>query len=197
MPAWKLLGTLPRSRTKEDIRNQSLGGWNPWQYSWSAWEEPEIVVPDPANPAKSRHIPRYHSQSPTGTIRFAVDIVDCHYRFYVPSSIEEEGAFEASEPRYEGYWRSSYEEAIDLPWPAPASEWTGRDIFIAFLMRAEEIAEKIQYRGYSHCRLCHCLNGSKSLRLAEWDWPEGFKHYVAEHSVRPSADFEEFLLSRA
>jgi hypothetical protein len=26
-----------------------------------------------------------------------------------------------------------------------------------------------------------------------WEWPEGFRHYVAEHEVRPSPEFELFV----
>lgn len=196
MSVWKLLGALTRSRTGEESNEQSLEGWNPWQHSWSAWGESHIVVPDPVNPTKSRHIPRYHSQSATTMIRFAVDIVGNLYRFYVPSLINEEGAFEAKEPRYEGYWRSSYTEANNLPWPTPAPVWTGQNNFLTSLTQAEAIAERIAYRGYSHCRICRCTNGHNTLQLSEWDWPEGFKHYVAVHSVRPSADFEQFILSR-
>jgi hypothetical protein len=31
----------------------------------------------------------------------------------------------------------------------------------------------------------------------EWEWPEGFRHYVADHCVRPSVAFEHFVRERA
>ncbi len=33
--------------------------------------------------------------------------------------------------------------------------------------------------------------------LAQWEWPAGFRHYVEDHRVRPSAAFEEFILATA
>ncbi|MGD0894041.1 MAG: hypothetical protein ABR923_21175, partial [Terracidiphilus sp.] len=117
------------------------------------------------------------------------------WRIYVPASPGEEGAFEASDARYEGFWRTSFGEESDLSWPEPVVAWTTKPKFLAALDRAEAIAESISYRGYSPCRLCNRGQGSQSLMLVEWQWPSGFRHYVAEHSVRPSITFEDFILN--
>lgn len=39
------------------------------------------------------------------------------------------------------------------------------------------------YRGYSQCRICMKLNGSRELTDGTWVWPEGLSHYVRDHSV--------------
>jgi hypothetical protein len=123
-----------------------------------------------------------------------VDLGD-RWCIYVPASLGEEGAFEASEARYEGFWRATFGEESDLPWPEPVAAWTNQSEFLAALDRAEAIAERISYRGYSPCRLCNRGNGYQTLRLAEWQWPSGFRHYVAEHSVKPLIAFEDFMLN--
>jgi len=106
----------------------------------------------------------------------------------------EAGTFVAREPEYEGYWRATIDERSDLPWPTPDTEWTGRAVFLRFLDGIEAHAERIAYRGMSICRVCGRLNGHEGLRLAGWEWPAGYKHYIADHGVRPSLAFERYIL---
>lgn len=42
-----------------------------------------------------------------------------------------------------------------------------------------------QWRGYSSCRVCGGLNGSRCYATGPFVWPEGYLHYVLEHGVRP------------
>jgi hypothetical protein len=72
----------------------------------------------------------------------------------------------------------------------------GRKLFLQSLDLVETEAERIAYRGYSLCRLCGCMNGFEGLRLVEWEWPTGYRHYVVNHDMQPSSDFEVFILSR-
>jgi len=99
-------------------------------------------------------------------------------------------------PQYEGHWRASRGDPSELPWPDPEPTWDGRAAFLAALERAEAAAERVAYRGFSLCRICGCTNGSAALRLDEWEWPAGYKHYVVDHDVRPSVAFEAFVLGR-
>jgi hypothetical protein len=99
-------------------------------------------------------------------------------------------------PLYEGHWRASYDGESDLPWPQPELDWADWAAFLDALDSAEARAERIAYRGFSHCRICGCMNGSEAFRLAEWEWPAGFRHYVADHCVRPSREFEAFVVDR-
>ncbi len=194
MSTWRLLGELPQARTQEEIRAQSLDGWNPWQHRWKPSEEPGIVVPDSEHLGRFRHAPAYWVEHEGKVTKFAVDCLECGaWRFFVPAAPSTKGAFEARAPRYEGFWRSSSHADESLPWPEPDAEWPQRAAFLDMLDRAEAEAQSVSYRGFSHCRLCGCRNGSQSFRLDVWEWPAGFRHYVAEHKVRPSPEFELFV----
>src|ERR1700722_19084062 len=103
--------------------------------------------------------------------------------FYVPATRDDEGAFEAGAPKHEGFWRTHADERGDLPWPAGNRDWSGQPHFLQALHEKERLAQRVAYRGYSTCRICGCRNGFESLRLSEWEWPAGFRHYVEEHLV--------------
>lgn len=103
---------------------------------------------------------------------------------------------ETADWRYEGFWRSTKDANENLPWPEPDLIWAQKLAFLEAFDRAEEIAEKVPASGYSYCRLCGCRNGSQQLLLDGWQWPEGFRHYVAVHQIRPSLEFESFIQNR-
>lgn len=102
----------------------------------------------------------------------------------------------------EGYWRqrkdvSSEKRSQDeYQWPIPDLEYDAV-AFLAALEAVEKKAEIVGYRGWSNCRLCAQTNGSREFNIHSWVWPEGFRHYVAVHRVRPSVDFESFILREA
>ena len=49
---------------------------------------------------------------------------------------------------------------------------------------------KFKWRGYSTCRICGLSpNGSTCIADDTFVWPEGFAHYIEEHSVRPPQEF--------
>ena len=193
MSTWRLLGDLQQVKTREEIRAQSLNGWNPWQHPWNRCEEPWIVVPDPQDSKRFHHAPTYWVEREGKVIKFAVDYLKGGWRFFVPATATEEGAFQARTPQYEGYWRSSLHADENLPWPDPETNWPQRAAFLEMLDCAEAKAQTVSYRGFSRCRICGCRNGSQSFRLDFWEWPWGFRHYVSDHAVRPSAEFEFFI----
>lgn len=115
-------------------------------------------------------------------------------------------------PRHEGFWSNgpSLIERLQepgqawLPFPkGNAAPWPGEANFLAALAEVEAalIAQErvVSYRGYSRCRLCSpmYLNGGQEFRHPQWVWPEGFRHYVEVHHVRPRKAFEKWVLSRA
>jgi hypothetical protein len=100
------------------------------------------------------------------------------------------------QPKYEGHWRMSCDAESHLPWPRPGRDWPDRVTFLRALDRVEADAERIAYRGFSHCRICECINGNEAFRLAEWEWPAGYRHYLVDHGVRPSEEFEAFIVGR-
>jgi hypothetical protein len=187
---WRFWGELPRDLTRETIRAQSIEGWNPWRVQWGFRGEPPILL---ANAASASGFQRALIYATDEVARFAVAESDGSWRFYLPASAETEGALEAAEPRFCGHWRMSPDEDSELPWPKPEGAWAGRSAFLTSLDRVEAIAERVQYRGYSHCRICSCVNGSEALRLGVWEWPSGFRHYIADHQIRPSDEFEAFI----
>lgn len=49
----------------------------------------------------------------------------------------------------------------------------------------------VEYRGYSSCRVCHCLNGSRTFFRDAFEYPEGYVHYLVEHGLRPPQEVVE------
>ena len=96
--------------------------------------------------------------------------------------------------RIEGYWRASY--APELPMPTPDVEWPERDEFLAKLTMVERLAREFHTKGWSNCRVCGDMNGSVEYALDGWRWPEGLVHYLSDHGVRPTPDFERFVLGK-
>ena len=52
------------------------------------------------------------------------------------------------------------------------------------------------YRGFSSCRLCGCSNGSREYRFGKFVWPEGFRHYITMHNVKPTDAFIAMIKSQ-
>jgi hypothetical protein len=51
------------------------------------------------------------------------------------------------------------------------------------------------YMGWSECRICGCINGSRDLTDGVYLWPEGFSHYVRVHNIKPSERFIKHVLA--
>lgn len=195
MAFWRLFGTLPQAKTREELWAQSLHGWNPWRFAPSPSEQSAIVVPDPEDARSYHHIQVSVSGPPGSEVMYAAVQLGINWWFYVPAAPDNEGAFVVKTPRYEGFWRAYPDEESNLPWPIPGTLWSNRSVFVAALDTVEAKAQRTAYRGYAKCRLCGCRNGHELLRVREWEWPAGFRHYVDLHLVRPTAEFEEFIIA--
>jgi len=83
----------------------------------------------------------------------------------------------------------------DLPWPADFvdRQWDPRerDAVAKYLDAGKTVGS---YRGWSTCRLCGKHNGSQDLSDGSYVWPQGFSHYVRDHSVRPPVEFVQHAL---
>lgn len=80
-------------------------------------------------------------------------------------------------------------EFVDATWD-PAE----RAKVVAYLNAGERM---FAWLGYSSCRLCDNEgNGSTDLTDGVYAWPQGYAHYVAEHDVKPPADFIAHVLGR-
>jgi len=104
--------------------------------------------------------------------------------------------------RYFGYWRPREgrrrePEEEGLPWPGDLvdEDWDPqeRDLIADFL----SVGTPYNYwMGYSGCRICGLsMNGTKCLTAdGSVVWPEGYAHYVREHSVKPPQEMIDYLL---
>lgn len=92
-----------------------------------------------------------------------------------------------------GFWS----QREDGPyWPEVLEKpWDGQEAFLEQLGRVEASLSPLQFRGTSHCRICHCANGSREYRTNKAEWPEGFRHYVEKHNLKPPARFIEYIAS--
>lgn len=102
----------------------------------------------------------------------------------------------------EGFWCcNDDEESLRFPIPVANSQpWHNQELFVKALALVES---KIPpdpmhcFLGWSDCRICGCMNGTMEYELYDWLWPEGFKHYIEKHNVKPSEDFIAFIVDKA
>lgn len=80
------------------------------------------------------------------------------------------------------------EEHVDPAW----SEHERRAV-LAHLARGREHAA---YMGWSTCRLCGRDNGSREYTDGVYVWPEGLRHYIEAHAVRPPDEFVQHCKTR-
>lgn len=103
----------------------------------------------------------------------------------------------------EGFWSTGMNSK--LPTPEVGSHWPGEKEFIEKLEEIEgflnagqrfigQHAQVLQMKGWSTCRICGIMNGTREYELGTWAWPEGYIHYIKEHLVQPSLAFREFIL---
>jgi hypothetical protein len=70
---------------------------------------------------------------------------------------------------------------------------TVEDLRLSMPASAERV---ICFRGWSTCRICRCKNGTQEFVSTHFTWPEGYLHYIRDHSLRPPAEFVEFVFRR-
>ena len=96
--------------------------------------------------------------------------------------------------RIEGYWKSTWEPQYPFP-QENTIDPTTKNEFVEKLQEMERIAHKEQYMGDSECRICKCTNGSREFVYKGWRWPSGYLHYIILHSVAPTDEFFEFVMT--
>lgn len=95
-----------------------------------------------------------------------------------------------------GYWDGP---ATEPGWPSPDmfvdAGWDPdtRETVADYLARGH-VARACM--GYSPCRICGCPNGALELSDGVFVWPEGLRHYVVDHQVRPPDGFVQHVLTR-
>ena len=99
----------------------------------------------------------------------------------------------------EGYWFNPNSPAVTKQYPIPqAREQPAHDqeAFLTALKKLESKARQDFYKGFSTCRICGKMNGSSEFTASEWSWPQGYRHYIEAHNVRPSHEFHSFVFHR-
>jgi hypothetical protein len=199
---WRYLGSLPSGTagrehgvSAEELRARMIEGWAPHEHlNWRQLNLAPLVVPNPQDPSRVFYARIFEVPFRGDVRRFATDVADDGSEHYwLPALGSEAGAFAASALSYEGHWSLPNVPGDDRPWPVSDPTWSGLSAFLPLLDRAEGKAERIAYRGKSYCRLCDQINGHVAYRLNQWEWPEGYRHYLTDHAVRPTREFEAFL----
>lgn len=105
----------------------------------------------------------------------------------------------------EGYWKNPH---VPSSYPMPIENSFEKNLQIDFLKKLSFIedmiinkkhpksipqSQKMSFMGYSFCRCCGQKNGNKEFLFNGWAWPEGLRHYIEVHQVRPSEEFETFI----
>ncbi len=96
----------------------------------------------------------------------------------------------------EGFWKSALEPELPTP-KACQRPHKDQAVFLEALSSVEFVAHESAYRGWSVCRVCRKPNGNEEFKLVGWVWPQGYRHYIEEHNVRPSPEFKQFVMERA
>jgi hypothetical protein len=95
--------------------------------------------------------------------------------------------------RQEGFWCDpEQKDFLFKENPYPKENQMSQDEIVDFLNKLEKIEKNtptFKYLGYSHCRICGESNGTQTYYTDLFAWPQGFKHYIKEHGVMPSAAF--------
>ncbi len=91
----------------------------------------------------------------------------------------------------EGFWWSVREP--NLPFPESKPRWSKKKKFLDALSVLEAKATRNLYRGISRCRLCGEANGNAEFTNKNWTWPQGYRHYIDDHDVRPSREFRQYV----
>lgn len=98
-----------------------------------------------------------------------------------------------NESKKEGYWYSA--KSPHLPQPLVRTRpFKGKTEFLAALDEVEAKARRRQFKSFSTCRVCDCDNGRADYIYREWEWPSGYRHYVADHNVEPTDEFRTFIM---
>lgn len=108
-------------------------------------------------------------------------------------SIAKQGLYLEDFLKKEGFWCDKEDKDSplkELPFPLE-NQMSKEDIedFIPKLKNLQKKAKIKSYMGYSECRICEKLNGTKTYYNETFAWPEGLQHYIEEHGVQPSASF--------
>lgn len=94
-----------------------------------------------------------------------------------------------------GFWHGS--SSPSLPHPIEFVDATWSEVereAIASYLKSRDGRLVTTYRGFSHCRICNCSNGSQDISDGVYLWPSGYAHYIEAHHVKPPQAFIDHVL---
>ena len=93
-----------------------------------------------------------------------------------------------------GYWRRYKEEDDGLPWPEEGNlPLETKQKIVEYLDSGKRHAV---WRGWSTCRICGKINGSACLVNDNFEYPEGYSHYIIDHNIMPDIDLLTTVLMK-
>lgn len=137
------------------------------------------------------HYIKEHSYKPSSKF---IKVIEEHYYDYFQSDTDED--YNHTEYRKEGFF--------DKKNPPVIGEFKdAKKLFLKNLsnMEKNEKTEKSKIKGYNTCIFCKDKMGSHICtytldlgeKFVEYKWEEGYDHYIKEHKVVPSKEFQEFV----
>jgi len=95
-----------------------------------------------------------------------------------------------------GYWLPRPEDTPfhGLIWPGTVvdEDWDPEERAL-IINHLKNSTTHTRWMGYSGCRFCGKLNGTRCFTDGKYIFPEGYAHYLEEHGVKPPAEFIEHV----
>lgn len=85
-----------------------------------------------------------------------------------------------------GYWKQFENSNEPLPWPQEGRLSQETKERVARYLEEGRITT--YWKGWSTCRLCGNHNGSVCMTDGEFEYPEGYAHYILAHNVQPDLE---------
>ncbi len=94
-----------------------------------------------------------------------------------------------------GYWSTYDNKALPNPETFIGEDWdqAERSACIEHIKSGRMTAE---YAGFSGCRICKELLGTKDLTDGLFVFPEKFEHYIEAHDLKPPKVFVDYVMNR-
>lgn len=102
----------------------------------------------------------------------------------------------SSNPTRIGYWHGLDSPGLPHPHEFADATWSAseRGVVVAYL-KSRKGRAVTAWRGFSHCRICGCTNGSEDISDGVYRWPSGYAHYIEAHDVRPPQAFIDHVMA--
>lgn len=94
-----------------------------------------------------------------------------------------------------GYWRREESAKSEFPFPTEYIDFNWdveeKQKIISTLKNAKVYES---WMGWSNCRLCGIVNGSRCMIYNNLIFPEGLVHYIEKHFVKPPQNIIDIIL---